>query len=493
MTGSGVRVVAPGGRLLFLDLADVAERRNTAHAVCPARKHPDNPVLPLGDAHEWDALQARPWEGRTVLYDAEERLFKCWYAGSDLSMERLWSTGYAVSDDGVHWEKPRLGLHDYRGSRDNNICLLGWGPVVKDLDEADPARRYKMLANGPPRDGEIRAAYSPDGIHWSEQARVRLPAWDRPNPDIVALVIDAQDPDPARRFKMVWQGLAPAAKPGPERVRVKHLACGPDIEHLRAIDGNPILHPNDGREQENHYLALAPYAGQYVLAYEYGWYAPTGAGVRGVYCSDIRLAVSRDGDRFARIQPHQPLVRRGPRGAWDGGALMPSDKLIEHGERVYLFYTGNGEEWTQWPMGNVPEASRWRGDQQIGANRLSRMGLATLERDRFTCLETVDRETPGHVVTRPLRLPDRRGRLTLNVSEVQQGRSWAEVEVLGPDGGAPLDGFARADCRPLHRGGLREPVVWRERRLSDLPHDTIRLRIHLIGAARLHAISFGRQ
>ena len=492
MSSSNRRLLSPDSRLLFLDLVDVQSRHNVVQAVCQAVKHPDNPVLPLGDAHEWDGMQARPWEGRTILYDEEERVFKCWYAGSDLQTDRWWGTGYAVSDDGIHWEKPRLGLYDYRGSRDNNICLMAWGPVVKDLDEDDPARRYQMIIKGPRREPGIRVGYSADGVHWSEQTSIDLPEWDGASPDIVALVKDDQDPDPNRRFKLVWQSVAPSNKAGPELVRVKNLACGPDVEHLTAIADNPILDPNDGREQENHYLSLAPYAGQYVMPYEYGWYAPNGTGVHGMFCSDIRLAVSRDGDHFTRVQPHQTLIKRGPRGSWDGGALMIGDKLVEHNEQLYFFYVGNGEEWTQWPEGNVPQASHWRGTGILGANRLSRMGLATLAVDRFTCLETVDRETPGSVTTQPLTISEPDGQLALNISDVQQLRSWADVEVLPTDSDEALPGFTADDCQPLHRDGLREPVVWRDRRLAHLEQKTVRLRVNLYGAARLHAIGLVR-
>ena len=83
---TSVRSTAPGTQVLFLDLADLQSRHNVVQAVCEATKHPDNPILPLGDLHEWDALQARPWEGRSVIYDEDERLFKCWYAGTDLSV-----------------------------------------------------------------------------------------------------------------------------------------------------------------------------------------------------------------------------------------------------------------------------------------------------------------------------------------------------------------------------------------------------------------------
>ena len=81
-------------------------------------------------------------------------------------------------------------------------------------------------------------------------------------------------------------------------------------------------------------------------------------------------------------------------------------------------------------------------------------------------------------------------RLLLNLSDVQVKRSWVEVEVLPADGDQPLAGFGRDDCLPLHRDGLREQVVWRDRRLADLDQTQIRLRFNLFGAARLHSFTF---
>ena len=474
-------------RVLFFDLADVEARQNVVQAVCEAEKHPNNPVLPLGDHHEWDSLQARPWEGRTVLYDEEERLFKCWYAGKDVGVERWWNTGYAVSDDGVHWEKPKLGLHEYRGRSDNNICLRGWGPVVKDLEEDDPARRYKMIVKGPPRERMIRAGYSPDGIHWTEEAQVDLPEWDGGAPDIVALLKDEQEADASRRWKMIWQAVLPNNKHGPERVRVKHIAFGPDLEHLTASADNPVLHPNDSTEQENHYLMLAPYAGQYVMPYEYGWYVPNGTGRFGMYCADIRLAVSRDGEHFSRVQTHQPLIRRGVRGDWDSGSLVIADKLVEHNDRMYLYYCGNGEDWTQ-----------LAGREYSGRLALAEHGGAAAVADGA-----------GDAGAGPVYVPGDGGpgdagirgdaavhgggagaRLSLNISDGQPLRGWVEVEVLPAEGDEPLAGFSRDDCRPLCRDGLREPVSWRERRWDDLGTDAVRLRVHFCGAVRLHALNF---
>ena len=53
--------------------------------------------------------------------------------------------GYAVSKDGVIWEKPDLGLVTLQGSTRNNIVPAepGVGYLILDGREEDPSRRYK--------------------------------------------------------------------------------------------------------------------------------------------------------------------------------------------------------------------------------------------------------------------------------------------------------------------------------------------------------------
>jgi hypothetical protein len=485
-----------GSKILFLDLEALSDRHNVVHTVCEAKKHPDNPLLPLGDLHEWDSRQARPWEG-SVLYDAKEGLFKCWYGATDVTLKSWGALGYAVSSDGVHWEKPELGLHEYRGSRKNNICLPTTGRVVIDDAEPDPNRRFKILSmKRPPahvpRAGYSRdhfAGYSPDGVHWTLHEAVDIPGWEGPWGDLVALVLDPDDPDPDRRFKLVWQNLESPAKPGPPLVRTKYLVYGPELDrYTGASRSNPILTPNDGVEDENHFLMLAPYNGDYVMPYEYGWYVPDGRGKYRSYRADVRLAVSRDGERFKRVQPGQKIISRGRRGEWDDGFLVISDKLIVKDDTLYLYYCGQGQEWTSWPSShNMPEESYL---PATGWARLSRMGLATLRLDGFTCLESFDRETPGYAVTLPIARSDERTSLYVNVSCVQQDRSWVAVEILDPGTGETVKGFTRSDCRDLSTDAVRAEVAWADRSLSDLNCPEFRLRFWIYGAARLHAFGF---
>lgn len=474
--------ITPGHDVLFFDLQEIESLDALSLAVCPARKHPLNPVLEPGDGNEWDGAQASPWPVRTVLYDEQDRLFKMWYGGCDAAPERNWKMGYAVSADGVRWEKPRLGLFEHKGRRDNNIIHpVPYGAVIKDLSEPDPARRYKMHLRDFVR-------YSADGIQWPADppaagtAAVEL-NWRGPRAwDVVAFLRDDQDPDPGRRYKLVFQYYDKATKPGPDQVRFKGMCWGPDELHLRPASSTPLLSPNDGFEHENHFLACVPYKGQYLLLYECGWYQPDGTGRFGRYLADIRLAHSRDGERFTRICPRQPLIARGTPGEWDEQFLVIADKAVIQDGVVHLYYCGQGNDWASWPPGNAaPDLA-----VAPGCTSVSRTGLATLPLDRFTCLQVDDGTSFGSATTHPIEWTGGPARLLVNVSDVRPRRDWAQVELLDA-AGRPVAGFTRADCRPLCADALAAPVLWTGGEALPLARAPFRLRFHLFGAARLHA------
>jgi len=57
---------------------------------------------------------------------------------------------YAESDDGIHWTKPALGQVLFKGNRANNALelphtIVSGAAVIKDESDPDPARRYKMV------------------------------------------------------------------------------------------------------------------------------------------------------------------------------------------------------------------------------------------------------------------------------------------------------------------------------------------------------------
>jgi len=149
---------------LFVDDYVIEQMNGLRRVVNRFRKHPGNPVLKAD----------LPWEGlrlgeHSLIYDEEEALFKCWYAGCVAFYDRQEAIGdhprsYAVSHDGVDWEKRQIS---------NRITPAGGGSgrtvlmpiLLKDTREEDPQKRYKALCRGP--EGFYYTSYSPDGIQWT--------------------------------------------------------------------------------------------------------------------------------------------------------------------------------------------------------------------------------------------------------------------------------------------------------------------------------------
>ena len=117
-------------------------------------------------------------DSRVVKYygavcQVEDEL-RLWYLGhGDIDGEPTPAqVCYAVSTDGVNWEKPELGLVEFNGSKRNNLLPFeapgtpGSCSVLYDPEDPDPARRFKMVTEDNPY--YITASYSHDGIHWKE-------------------------------------------------------------------------------------------------------------------------------------------------------------------------------------------------------------------------------------------------------------------------------------------------------------------------------------
>ncbi len=119
---------------------------------------------------------------------------------------------YAESADGIHWEKPALGLIEYEGSYENNILLRS---MDKPEDEGFFDNFFVFIDTNPacPPEKRFKAtAYmhhyrlgwysSPDGIHWQFEAIFDMPGkfdtlnvcwWDAEIGRYVAYVRDFHD------------------------------------------------------------------------------------------------------------------------------------------------------------------------------------------------------------------------------------------------------------------------------------------------------------
>ena len=485
-------------RVLFTDLQEVESLDGAEQVVNTAVKCPHNPILALGQLDEWDAMQARPWPGG-VMYDPADKLFKMIYSGIGHIRSRDWQEGYAESSDGVNWIKPRIGRYEWLGSKDNNIILpntRGDGeshstkmrPML-DLGEPDPKKRFKAATKGsPPK--RYKVMYSPDAKLWSDPVDVDPDhgLYGGHGIDPCQPLRDDQDPDPNRRYKWYGQLMLPT-RDGREGVRKIGVACGPSLEDLTPSQHNPVLDTDDGSEDELHFCSVLPYEGHYLMLYEFGRYEDWFHALVG----ELRLAVSRDGEQFRRLQPHRPVVAQGEASDWDAGWIASSSQTIVHEDKIWIFYSGNGSEWKGWPAQNTPR--KFIEDLGVPSSGIvypSRAGLATLRLDGFVDVRSVDRLAPGTVTTIPIEVRDPEGQtLVVNLADPEPYRSWAAVEVMDAATGKALPGYAEGDCKRILSDAVRIPVEWGEHRtLAGVEVKRIRLRFRLYGRAKLYSFAF---
>ncbi len=119
------------------------------------------------------------WEGNTCAYYSifqDGDIYRMYYRGShavDMKSAHPEVTCYAESNDGIHWTKPKLGIHEWEGSKKNNIVWTGIGthcfvPFRDANPECSADAKYKAISRGRPLGKKgLYVFKSPDAIHWS--------------------------------------------------------------------------------------------------------------------------------------------------------------------------------------------------------------------------------------------------------------------------------------------------------------------------------------
>lgn len=129
----------------------------------------------------------KPWEGPTCGYFSaiqDGKKVRLYYrgsaGGSDHSDAQV--TCFVESEDGIHFTRPKLGLIEAGGTKDNNVIWRGveshnFAPFLDANPNAKPAERYKALGGvkQPGKNwhqgetpGGLYAFASQDGIHWKK-------------------------------------------------------------------------------------------------------------------------------------------------------------------------------------------------------------------------------------------------------------------------------------------------------------------------------------
>ncbi len=457
----------------------------------------------------------------SIYYDAQRQRFRMWHRFSfndpsrekgkaatvdELGVGASYFRGYSESKDGIHFElvAPLEGLTT---GGDTNLV------VTIDDHESDPAHRYKIGYDCLCKVNGAALAHSADGIHWTpynEGQPVTYRAADFTNqvlwvPEIKAYRL-------LTRTDFGWGG-GPFAATVDVPIGNKHLEVrgvrsmtNPDIktnptnwtlEQHWLFDGEEQLSRDQTRIEERlkdpAYLERVRKEAlrRQVYAMTEWIYEGIHFGLMPVleYPTDVSegletdhatrhersienyyIATSRDGLgwNFHWVYAGQPLVPRGPAGAWDKDMLFPTSQIITHDDKHWIFYGGNNER-------------HGSAEKDVWFVREGGVGLAWLRLDGFVALEAGDQ--PGTLTTKPFRLDG--SHLQLNVDAHAGGQVRVEVLDEGRNPIPEYSGDSASECQGVD--SLKHEVAWKNQvSLAQLNGRTVRLKIHL-KQARLYA------
>ena len=468
-----------GGKAqLFIDQVLVRSSQGVSFTLHPARKHPDNPLIKVD----------KPWEGwrleiyGSVIYDEEEKLFKMWYLAEAPGYFGCGApTFYATSRDGVHWEKPLVGTAASAKVEKHN-CVVGdahLASVIKDNNDPDPSRRYKMICWDCRRRG-YHTKVSPDGLTWTDfsqdpispGADVITGYYDRERKLYVALPKIGTDVRGHNRrcfYIITSTDFVNWSKPRP--------AIFPDLRDdagsfARIEEARPILDvPDDPSQVRTEFYGVGAYT-QESCTIAFPWVFTINAMNRYKNNqegpSEIQLAVSRDLAEWER--PFRvPCIPRGKMGEWDCGWFNTAASALRVGDEVWLYYQGsNYTHGTPCVYENTGRLSRFTNS----------IGLAIWPLDRFV---SVDAPAEGGTLTTvPIVFSGRR--LELNAATHDGGR--ITVDILDP-----LAERSLSRSEPFSGDELRATLKWRGRDPASLAGKAVALRFAITNG-ELYSFAF---
>lgn len=362
---------------------------------------------------------------------------------------------YAESDDGLHFTKPKLGLHEVDGSKANNVVqpgIIGGCSVWIDPN-APPEHRYKTQAKVYPSH-KFRMFSSPDGLRWKLFARID------PGPggyDTQSIVF--WDPTIGRYvlFTRRWVHKQPREL----MYRTVRRLESDDLVHW---DNQSVVMEADEIDLATHQTPTGQppldYYGAdvfryteaedvYIMLAQAFWHwrerkSPAGPGVFPQLppsSFEVKLALSRDGKTFTLAGQKRPFMATGPDGRFDSRQVWAMPHPIRMGDELWIYYVGTNRDHDSII------------DPAAHGKRLSGIGRAILRLDGFV---SVDADYGGgEFTTPPIRFSGRR--LELNV-ETSGGGS-VVVEMLDEQG-EPIAGYSNA-AAIVNGNSVRMPVHWK--------------------------------
>lgn len=467
---------------LFVDLHDIELRENVVRTFHQATKYGRHPVL-----RQEASWEKHPGMTASVIYDEEEQVFKAWYmAGVPREGHAAHVQCLALSPDGIHWERPEIGIHEFDGSKRNNIVIPAthhdgmdhWESMLKDpLVQGGPERgghpaQYKAVGwssydwDGPM--SGIYTAWSPDGINWSHSPEPIFHFHPRPGTADLGPIGDAQsfmiDTIRKRYVAFLRDGMKRSMSTSEDFVNWTRPKPFLDI-----LNEEETLYNNTGFVYGEQYLG-------FLTHFDRNAYAQT---------QTLHLLSGRDGETWRRpgfgMGRYTPLIPTGEVGEWDRfQILLTGAPPIRVGDRLHIYYRGTSRRHNKVRGEFEPRIDPDQDEPRFplappGARTSMAIGLATIRLDGFASIDAS--YDGGWIQTRPLAL----GGEHLSVNVVSD---WGDARVeLLDERDKPIPGYTRDECIPMSRDSVDARVRWKEREsVAELAGRPVKLKFYLRNA-----------
>jgi hypothetical protein len=417
----------------------------------------------------------KPWDGIysgyvTVLNGGDK--YRMYYRG--LGVDALDGsnnevTCYAESRDGIEWTQPKLGLFEFKGSKQNNIVLAdhapyshNFSPFLDTRPGISPAEKYKAVA-GATRETGLVAFASADGVRWTRigaepifKDETEEHVFDSQNvafwsasencyvlyyriyKDKIRSVGRATSPDFAswtRHGLMTYSNDAPTVQEQLYTNQTAPYFRAPQIYislAARFMDGREKM-PADAQSGSRHWLSED--------------------------CSDVVLMSTRGGQQFQRAFP-EAFIRPGMNiENWGSRGNYAALGLLQTGPAEMSVYVQR--------------------EYGLPSHYLERLALRL---DGFASIHTS--HVPGEMVTKPLTFNGTC--LELNYATSAAGSIRVEIQDAT---GTPISGYSVQDCTEIFGDEIERAATWSGGDLAALMGKTVRLRFEM-KEADLYSIRF---
>lgn len=297
----------------------------------------------------WEKTEYYHWHRFGSVHRRDDGTFQMWYTSNDTGYNDFLLC-YAESDDGIGWEKPELGLVEYRGGASNNIVLAGdfwtgksvwYNPIsdtyqcvsVRQDGSEEPEAHHTLIRQA--RNSWMEILESDDGIHWDETSAETL----------ADTLLDCHHTP--LYFNEDGTGAFVARGPWEDRVSEADLNRrlyrwdydGSEFRNPRHVLDAPgwpdqQLYTMTAVEIDDRFYGFAS-----ILNVPVDRSTTDQAEDDDFNAVDCYLAVSDDGDEW-RWASDDPVIPRGPTGQWDSGQIYPLLSPVVVDDEVWVYYVG---------------------------------------------------------------------------------------------------------------------------------------------------------